>query len=94
MLYILVPQPGIKPLPSAGEAWSHNHWTAREVLLAYIFKPLHGPSFLSLSMPLQFKGLGLNKYLSTTPLPPLSPPRGQSVILLRKDQLPKSVVLN
>ena len=55
MLYILVPQPGIKPLPPAGEAWSHNHWIAREVLLAYTFKPVSGTSFLSLSMPLQFK---------------------------------------
>ena len=28
---ILVPRPGIKPVPSAVETWSSNHWTAREV---------------------------------------------------------------
>ena len=28
---ILVPQPGIKPVPSALGAQSLNHWTAREV---------------------------------------------------------------
>ena len=27
---ILVPQPGIKPVPYAVEAWSLNHWTTRE----------------------------------------------------------------
>ena len=27
----LVPQPGIKPVPPAVEAWSLNHWTTREV---------------------------------------------------------------
>ena len=27
---ILVPQPGIKPMPPAVEVWSPNHWTARE----------------------------------------------------------------
>ena len=27
---ILVPRPGIKPTPPALEAWSLNHWTARE----------------------------------------------------------------
>ena len=26
----LVPQPGIKPMPSTVEAWNLNHWTARE----------------------------------------------------------------
>ena len=31
---ILVPQPGIEPLPLAVEAQSLNHWTAREVLEA------------------------------------------------------------
>ena len=29
---ILVPGPGIEPLPPAVEAWSLNHWTTREVL--------------------------------------------------------------
>ena len=28
---ILVPQPGIEPVPPAVEAWSPNHWTTREV---------------------------------------------------------------
>ena len=28
---ILVPQPGIEPVPPAGEAWHLNHWTSREV---------------------------------------------------------------
>ena len=28
---ILVPQPGIEPVPPAVEARSLNHWTAREV---------------------------------------------------------------
>ena len=28
---ILVPRPGIAPAPPAVEAWSLNHWTAREV---------------------------------------------------------------
>jgi len=28
---ILVPQPGLKPMPSAMEAWSLNHWIARGV---------------------------------------------------------------
>ena len=30
---ILVPQPGIEPGPSAVEAQSSNHWTAREFLI-------------------------------------------------------------
>ena len=29
--WILVPQPGIEPMPPALEAWSLNHWTTREV---------------------------------------------------------------
>lgn len=28
---ILVPQPGMEPLPPAVEAWSVNHWTTRVV---------------------------------------------------------------
>ena len=27
---ILIPRPGIKPMLPAVEAWSPNHWTARE----------------------------------------------------------------
>ena len=30
-LWILVPQPGIRPMPLAVEAWNLNHWTARNV---------------------------------------------------------------
>ena len=29
--WILVPRPGIKPVPWALEAWSLNHWTVKEV---------------------------------------------------------------
>ena len=28
---MLVPQPGIEPMPPALEAWSLNHWSSREV---------------------------------------------------------------
>ena len=35
---ILVPQPGIEPVPPAVEAQSLNHWTAREVPLFPDFK--------------------------------------------------------
>ena len=37
---ILVPQPGIEPIPSAveAEAQSLNQWTTREVLHGKIFK--------------------------------------------------------
>ena len=28
---ILIPWPGIEPMPSALVAWSLNHWTTREV---------------------------------------------------------------
>ena len=34
---ILVPQPGIKPVPPAVEAWSLNHWTTREVPIMKFF---------------------------------------------------------
>ena len=42
---LLVLPPGIEPMPSAGIAWSLNHWTAREVpdLL------LSNPSFILVS---------------------------------------------
>ena len=32
---ILVPQPGMEPMPPAVEAWSLNHWTFREVLFFF-----------------------------------------------------------
>ena len=34
---ILVPRPGIKPMPPAVDAWSLNHWTAREVPRNFFF---------------------------------------------------------
>ena len=34
---ILVPDPGIKPMPSAVETWSLTHWAARESPISYIF---------------------------------------------------------
>ena len=39
---LLVPQPGIKPMPSAVEVRSLNHWTTREVphVLCLFFLPL------------------------------------------------------
>ena len=36
---ILVPQPGIEPVPPALEAWILNHWTAREVPLEASLDP-------------------------------------------------------
>ena len=33
---ILVPQPGIEPAPPEVEAWSLNHWTAREVPTGFL----------------------------------------------------------
>ena len=35
---ILVPQPGIEPMPSAVKAQSPNHWTAREFPVSLYFK--------------------------------------------------------
>ena len=35
---ILVPQPGIEPVPPAVEARSPNPWTAREVLIQIVLK--------------------------------------------------------
>ena len=45
---ILVPHPGIKPVPSAVKVWSPNRWTARKVPL-YIFSDLicHTKTYLS-----------------------------------------------
>ena len=34
---ILVPWPGIEPVPSAVKVWSPNHWTAREFPKVFIF---------------------------------------------------------
>ena len=35
---ILVPQPGIEPVPPAVEAWRLNHWATRQVLLPFFLK--------------------------------------------------------
>ena len=35
---ILVPWPGMEPVPTVLETWSLNHWTAREVPKTLIFK--------------------------------------------------------
>ena len=35
---ILIPRPGIEPVPPAVEMWSPNHWTAREFPLFQAFK--------------------------------------------------------
>ena len=34
---ILVPQPGIEPVPPAVEVRSPNHWTAREFPITFCF---------------------------------------------------------
>ena len=56
---ILASRPGIKPVPSALEAWSLNHWVTREVpLFQYLLKLpvrlLHGflPAVFPMSLPL------------------------------------------
>ena len=36
---ILVPWPGIEPVPPAVKAWSLNHWTAREVPVYLVLNP-------------------------------------------------------
>ena len=38
---ILVPQPGIKPVPSEMEAQSPNHWTARDIQFMRFKKRSH-----------------------------------------------------
>ena len=38
---VLVPQPGMEPVPPAVEAWRPNHWTAREVPPLYYFSLTH-----------------------------------------------------
>lgn len=42
---ILIPSQGVKPVPSASEAWSLNHWTVGDVPSAGLKWPsLHVPS--------------------------------------------------
>ena len=38
---ILVPHPGIEPVPSAVEAWTVNCWTTRKVQFIYLFLVLN-----------------------------------------------------
>ena len=38
---ILIPRPGIEPMPPALEAWSLNHWTTREVPICRLFDDGH-----------------------------------------------------
>ena len=46
---ILVPQPGIEPLPPAVESWVLNHWTTMEVPAAlYFFLVIFGSAGSSL----------------------------------------------
>ena len=40
---ILVPPPRIEPMPPVLEAWSLNHWTAREVPLSLKYNKMVGP---------------------------------------------------
>ena len=35
---VLVPRPGIEPVPHALGVWSLNHWTAREVPCLHYFE--------------------------------------------------------
>ena len=46
---MLVPWPGIKPIPPAVDAWSPNHWTVREVLQYHFLIHLQITLFLFLS---------------------------------------------
>ena len=63
---ILIPRPGIEPVPPAVEVWCLNQWTAREVLdFFFFFKFLSPPcQHMSFSSSL----LGWNKH----PVAPLS----------------------
>ena len=54
---ILAPLPGIKPAPPAVEAWSLNHWSAREVPRAHSLS-------MHLILPLEFYPFGFLLWLS------------------------------
>ena len=65
----LVPQPGIESMPPAVEAWSPNHWTAREVPTSWSLKvlKLYFPSikgFLHTSKSFENRKLLTNKFLA------------------------------
>ena len=65
---ILVPRPGIEPIPPKVETWSLNHWTAREVPELHVklhlspLPPCHWASFAQMSSYL------LPSHCSTLPL--------------------------
>ena len=52
---ILVPQPGIEPMPPAAEAQSPNHWTTREFPLLLLFS--HPSDWLVFITPRTLEGL-------------------------------------
>ena len=47
---ILLPCPGIKPVSPSVEAWSPNHWTAREVLTPLAFSLLPQPLLVPVTL--------------------------------------------
>ena len=47
-MWDLVPQPRIKPRPTALEAWSPSHWTTREVQTSPFLQPLHHSTWYQL----------------------------------------------
>ena len=64
---ILIPRPGIKPTPTAVEAWCINYWTTREIPSSPFFKPLLSSdpvSLLSFSCPYFLFPWGLADKLS------------------------------
>ena len=65
---ILVPRPGIEPVPPAVEAWSLNHWTAREVPEFLMFQSLISETSFSISSSLE--GAQLYTPLTGVSLPP------------------------
>ena len=60
---ILVPQPGIEPVPLAMKAWSSNHWTAREFpsLTLWVKRHLYNILLLDLSTAPTFWNPSLHK---------------------------------
>ena len=67
---ILVPRPGIEPVPPTVEAWSPNHWTTREVPCQPVFKARFISTEPSLVLPQEPKKQALgNPTHPATPLP-------------------------
>ena len=61
---ILVPQPGIKPMPPAVEAWSLNHWTAREVPVLHSLLPFLFSFWKKVQMLPRYKSNSLQAFIS------------------------------